>query len=50
VEKQRGEHVHDINELKRQWETTLREWEEQLAKAQKEIEVIPAAACDYIHS
>ncbi|KAG2752470.1 hypothetical protein P692DRAFT_20871946 [Suillus brevipes Sb2] len=38
VEKQRGEHVHDINELKRQWETTLREWEEQLAKAQKEIE------------
>ncbi|KAG1723514.1 hypothetical protein EDB19DRAFT_1916073 [Suillus lakei] len=38
VEKQRGEHVHDINELKRQWETTLREREEQLAKAQKEIE------------
>ena len=36
-----------MNEMKKQWETTLREREEQLAKAQEEIEVIHAAACDY---
>jgi hypothetical protein len=36
-----------MNEMKKQWETTLREREEQLAKAHEEIEVIPAAACDY---
>lgn len=42
--------MHNMNEMKKQWQTTLREREEQLAKAQEEIEVIPAAAHDYIHS
>lgn len=36
-----------MNKMKWQWETTLRERQEQLAKAQEEIEVSPAAACDY---
>ncbi|KAG2046308.1 hypothetical protein BDR06DRAFT_1014847 [Suillus hirtellus] len=38
VEKQKIEHEQNMNEMKRQWETTLRERQEQLAKAQEEIE------------
>lgn len=36
-----------MNEMKRQWEATLREQQEELAEAREEIEVIPAAACDH---
>ncbi|KAG1885141.1 hypothetical protein F4604DRAFT_1676540 [Suillus subluteus] len=38
VEKQRKDYAHNMNEMKQQWETTLREREEQLAKAQEETE------------
>lgn len=47
MEKQKNEHEQNMKEMKRQWDTTLRERQEQLATAQEEIEVSPAAACDH---
>jgi stress response protein YsnF len=47
MEKQKAEYEQNMNEMKLQWETTLRERQEKLAVAQEEIEVIPAVACDH---
>ncbi|KAG2127270.1 uncharacterized protein EDB93DRAFT_1109341 [Suillus bovinus] len=38
VEKQKAEHEQNMNKMKLQWETTLREQQEKLAAAQEEIE------------
>ncbi|KAG2140899.1 uncharacterized protein EDB93DRAFT_1338689 [Suillus bovinus] len=38
VEKQKNEHEQNMKEMKWQWDTTLREQQEQLATAQEEIE------------
>jgi stress response protein YsnF len=45
--KTKAEYEQNMNEMQQQWETTFREQQEQLAKAQDEIDVIHVAACDH---